>query len=55
MSWVEYLPFLFCGIVCEELELGLFEGLIELCTKPIWSWAFFGWETINDCLYFFSE
>jgi hypothetical protein len=23
MSWVEYLPFLFCGIVCEELELGL--------------------------------
>jgi hypothetical protein len=30
-----------------------FEGLIELCTKPIWFWALFGWETINDCFYFF--
>ena len=42
MSWEQYLPFLFCGIVCEELELDLFEGLVELCTKPIWSWPFFG-------------
>jgi hypothetical protein len=30
-----------------------FTELIELCTKPIWSWAFIGWETINDCFYFF--
>jgi hypothetical protein len=29
-----------------------FESLIEFCIKPIWSWALFGRETIND--YFFS-
>ena len=32
-----------------------FEGLIELCIKPIWSWALFVQETINDDLYFFRR
>jgi hypothetical protein len=59
MNRVEYLLFLFSGIVRGELKLGLLEGLIELCTKPIWSWDFFffffGWETIIDWFYFFRE
>ena len=41
MNWVEYLLLLFCGIVYGELKLDLLEGLIELCTEPIWSWVCF--------------
>jgi hypothetical protein len=37
------------------LVLGFFEGLIEFCTKPIWSSDSFGWETFNDCFYLFSS
>jgi hypothetical protein len=50
MNRVEYLLFLFCRLVWGELELGLFEGLIELCTKPTWSWAFFFSQSVGCIL-----
>jgi hypothetical protein len=37
----------------ESWNKAFFEGMIELCTKHIWSRDFFGWETIDDCFYYF--
>ena len=59
ISWVEYLLFLFCGIVCEELELGLLGRSDRTLhqTHLVLGFLFvclFVWETINDCFYFFG-
>ena len=53
MSWVVFHLILSFGIVWGVLVYIRNKCPIKFCTEPVWTWAFFGWETFDEFFYFF--